>query len=296
MRIIKPVVVTVIILLTGCEKDNSERLFSSNEGFCIKIADSLVYKQSQIDFYDFSSHLIYLNNGNSFTFSNRGSFTVFADGIEIYSGQLFPLYSSFLPVGPVIRCPPLFYGDYIIPVEFIQLTDSLENTFEDPRKDTRIIEALRKYNQYREGLACEIISVQKLSSDKVRFEIRLVNNDSENLYLLDPDKMGINLFHYFTNGLILKNAYNTVFTHNITIARPEPWNTWEVDWLSVIKGKETKTISITYNSFKTLVPGQYTAIFVFPGLGRQVEREDLIQENGRIWLGDLHIKKAIIIK
>lgn len=283
----------ILLIIISCEKDDNDLNIGNQTGFSLHINDSIVYNSNQIDFYDFSSHLIYLKNGNSFSYSNRGVFKVLVNNSEIYTGQMFPGYSSYLPMGPVIHCAPTFYGDYIIPIGFNQFIDSVGDSNEDPRNDSRIIETLKKNNQYREGLSCEILSVQKISSNNVKINLQLTNNDSDNLLYLDPDKMGLGLFHYYTNGLLLQDLSNKTFMHQLTITQPDPWDTWENDWLSIITSNESKTISIIYDNFETITTGQFEAFFNFPGLGSQVDKEDLQQDNGRVWLGQLQMKKKI---
>jgi len=280
----------ILISLFSCEKNDND--LEITDGFSLAISDSLIYNSSQIDFYDFSSHLIYLKTGD-FTFSDFGGFSVYVDNEVIYTGQMFPLYSSYLPIGPVIRCVPTFYDDFIIPIDFFQVTDSEGNTNEDPRNDIRIIEALKKYNQYRQGLSFEILSLEKLSSNKLVLTVQITNHDSDVLLILDPEKMGIELFHYFTNGLTIVDSLNNSYTHKITPAQPNSYDSWDDDWFASIKGNETKTIAITYNDFESFPSGQYSARFVYPGMGSQIDREDLEQSNGRIWLGKLYINKSI---
>jgi hypothetical protein len=297
MRIINKYITAIIFLLSiSCEKDDNDFIIETQEGFFLEINDSIVYNSNHISFYDFSSHLIYLKGNNTFSFSNQGTFAVSVDSTEIYSGQMYPMYSSNLPVGPVIRCAPTFYSDYIIPIEFNQFIDSTGNSNEDPRNDSRIIDALKKQNQYRDGLSCEILSVEKISLNRVKINLNLTNNDFSSILYLDPDKMGIGLFHYFTNGLLLKDTLNETFTHQVSVTQPESLKTWSKDWLSSINAHDSKTLSIIYDNFEKIKSGQFEAKFNFPGLGYQVLQKDLIQDNGRIWLGDLSITKIIEIE
>lgn len=295
MRIIITLLVLVSFLTISCERNGTVL----SEGFCIKFDNGVVLGHNDIEYYDYSTHLIYLRNNNSFLeeINRVDTFTVYADGIEIYSGQTLPGYCSFLPSGPVIRTQPSFYGDYIISIEFIQIIDSLGNANPDPREDARIIEALQKYKQYHSGLSCEINSVQYSAQNNVTIELELRNKDIFSYYYLDPDKMGVNLFHYFTNGLyIIDFASRESFTHKIEIIHPEPWNTWEKDWLSLIKSNESKIITIRYDGFEIVSTGQYKATFTLPGLGCQINKEDIQQDNGRIWLGKLDISKNVMIE
>ena len=295
MRTINSFLFFIVFLTISCEKNNTDSL----DGFCIVSNNNVVLSHNDFEYYDYSSHLIYMKNNKSFAIDIEeiGRFTVYADGVEIYSGSTLTRASSFLPLGPVILTQPSCYGDYIIPIGFIQIFDSLGNVIPDPREDVRIIEALQKYDQYHSGLNCEINSVQYSSPNNVVIELQLNNNDSFDYYYLDPDKMGVNLFHYFTNGLFIRDFANKkVFTHKIEIIHPETWDTWKTEWLSLIKSNESKIITITYDSFEYVLSGQYKATFEFPGLSHQVGKDDIQQNNGKIWLGELNLTKDITIE
>ncbi len=299
MKTINFLLLMVSFFIISCEENETDQIAGSLDGFSIISNDKVVLHHNDIHYYDYSTHLIYLKKNNSFlqSLNETADFSVYADGVEIYSGQTLPGYSSFLPFGAVIRSQPSFYKDYIISIDFIQFRDSLGNVDPDLRKDPRIIEALKKYNQYHSGLDCDMVSVQYTSPDKLTIALQLSNNDTFNYYYLDPDKMGSNLFHYFTNGLIIWNFKNKKsFTNHIVHAKPEPWNSWDSDWLSLIKSNESKIITITYDSFDDIPSGQYEAFFEFPGLSYQIDKEDIARRDGRIWLGKLDVKKEITIE
>ncbi len=288
-----------VSLIIGCEKNEIDSIKGLTDGFCIVANEEVVLSHYDIEYYDYSTHLIYMKDNKSFAddIESIGKFKVFANREEIYNGQTLPRYSSFLPTGPVIHTHPSSLGGYIIPISFIQIIDTLGNFLPDSREDDRIIEALKKYNQFHAGLSCEIESVQYLSSNNVIVELTLKNNDSFNYYYLDPDKMGINLFHYFTNGLFIRDLTNhEAYTHKTEAIRPEPWNSWKNDWLSIIESNQSKTIILNYNNFEEVVPGKYKATFTYPGLSFQVEKKDVLQGNGQIWLGKLLMIKDITLE
>jgi hypothetical protein len=287
-------IVSAFILFSGFGCEELER--SGENRFSLVINDTLIYDSNSIDFYDLSAGLIYLKPGNTFTYSEGGTFSVKVGNEEIYTGNMHPLYYSTWPVGPVIYCSPNLYKDYIIEIGIGTLIDRDGNPIYDPRNDSRIIDALISNNQYKQGLTSEILSVEELSGNRIKITIKLKNMDGENLLILDPDKTGVNLFHYFTNGLTIKDSQNNSYSNNVTPETPEPWNTWENEWLSVIEGYGTKTFSIVYDDFDIIPPGAYTAQFSYPGLSVQVEREELYQLDGRIWLGDLNNTKSIVIQ
>jgi len=299
MRIKLAFLIIIFIGFIGCEKDEIDFNEDLPDGFCIVSNDEVVLNHFDIEYYDCSSHLIYLKDNKSFAddIESIGDFKVFANREEIYSGRTYSGFSSFFPSGPYIPTDPSFYGDYIVPIGFNQITDTLGNSLDDLRGDERIVQALKKYNQFHAGLSCEIKSIQYLSVNNVKVELLLKNNDSFNYYYLDPDKTGIGLFHYFTNGLFIR-AFNSFesYTHKIEIISADPWNLWKRDWLSIINGNESKTIIITYENFEVVEPGLYKATFEYPGLSFQIDKKDILQENGQIWLGKLNMVKEITIE
>lgn len=290
----------ITVLLTGCDKNETNFNEKFTDGFCIVVNDEVILNHNDINYYDYSTHLIYLKDNKSFAddIEGIGSFKVYANGDEIYSGQTQPAYSSFLPFGSVvINTHPSFFADYLIPISFIQIIDTLGNSLPDPRKDERIVESLNKYNQFHAGLSCEIKSVQYFSSNNVKVELLLKNNDFFNYLYLDPQKMGNGLFHSFTNGLFigdLENYYK--YSHKEQNILPEPLDSWSKDWLSIINANEIKTITIIYDNFDEVLSGQYKATFTFPGLSSQVDNKNIIQNDGQIWLGKLYMNKDIAIE
>lgn len=291
--------IVITIALISCKKSEFDFDGELTEGFCIVANDKVVLNHNDFEYYDYSTHLIYLKNSKSFVedIEGIGEFKVFADKKEIYAGQTVPGFHSFLPSGPIISTHPTGYGDYIIPIAFIQRIDTLGNVTPDLRADEKIIKALKRFNQFHAGLSCEIKSVQYLSTNDVNVTLILKNNDSFNYYYLDPEKMGINLFHYFTNGLFIKNfTSHETYTHDIEHTQPEPWNSWNSEWLSIINGNESKIITISYDNFEQIPSGEYKATFEYPGLRFQVAKNELVQNNGQIWLGEINTIKDITIE
>jgi hypothetical protein len=115
--------------------------------------------------------------------------------------------------------------------------------------------------------------------------------------IIDLDKTGPNLFHYFTNGLFIYDlTHNEVFSSNIQHQAPDPWNSWKIDWLSELKSGDSKEYTINYTINNPLNPGEYDTTFEFPGLAYQVTKDQLYQGNSRIWLGDISLNKRRTIQ
>lgn len=297
----KPIKALILIAIfsIGCNNDEELNIEDRlSEGFHIVIGDKVVIGPDDIDYYDYSTHLIYLKEPNKFSdnLKNYDGITVYADGDKIYNGNIYQQYSSYLPTGAILNYP-LYYGDYNLNIGFGPLYDSLGNPTVDPRDNARIVDALKRDNKFHEGLKSTIKSVEYASAGNVSVELELQNDDAFNYYYLDPDKMGNELFHYFTNGLSIIDFKNkTSYTNNIKPTKLEPRNIWKKEWLSLIESGETKTLSLTYGDFEEVPPGQFKATIKFPGLGGQVNRADLQQVNGRIWLGELELSRDVTIE
>jgi hypothetical protein len=266
----------------------------SPAGFHLRTGNVVVLENSEIDYYDFSAHLIYLKDNHTLLekLYFGASLKVFADSIFIYPVVQLPVASSWMPEGAIIWGMPFFYPDYLIAIDFM----SIGNTV-DMRGDSRIADVLKQNNQFHEGLNCTIESIDVSAENEVRIDLLLKNEDTFDYYYMDPLKMGTGLFHYYTNGLSFWDGENyRRYSHKIDVDRPETNKAWHMEWLSLIKSGEEIPVSIVYESFDTIPPGNFQASFEFPGLGRQISKNEIQQENGRIWLGEMQLTSDITIE
>ena len=304
-RAIAPLVL-LLFLAAGCEKDPSEAdLFPDSDleltdGFCLVAGDRVVLNHHGIEHYDYGSHLIYLKEGVSADelLDEEKSFKVYAGGEEIYTIFTQPGYSSSMASeGPIIWTHPTFQPDFILAISWIPTYRVLLGEMTDLREDPRIEDALQKYGQYFEGLSCEIISCNYSAPDEVMLRLKLTNRDEVNYYYLDPEKMGIGLFHYFTNGLTIWDPVGRdSYTNHTQPVEPRPWDSWDMEWMSLLEGGSSVTITLEYQGFDPVPPGNYKASFSFPGLGSQVERSQVAQQYGQLWLGDLNLHAEVVVE
>ena len=281
-----------LLFLLGCKNDNILNDTSTDNtntsDFWIQVQQTVI-PNLDIDYYDFSTHTVYFKTAQLlFEDSYTGSFTVNVGDTEIYTGTIHPMYLNSLPTGAYID--PMFFmlskNQYALTINF---RDVGNPDIEDLRSDSRIVGALKSDGKYHAGLQVEVQAIRFLSNDKVSFDFQLSNPDTFNYLYLDVNKMGIALFHYFTNGLTLYDGENhQTYTHQISVVKPDPWNYWKREWLSVIRSGESKQFTITYDQFNSMPTGSYQASFSFPGLPfYEVEKKDVIQSDGRIWLGQI---------
>jgi hypothetical protein len=277
--------ITILLTLTSCEKYDSR----TGPDVFFKIGRGKEFKFDDIQLYDSSTHILYLKEENNvLTELLSDSFSFLDKGDTIYAGIFVPGYSSFIPTGPMIPSPSM-YGNHALRIEV-----GIDKK-PDVRNCSRIIELLKEYNLLHSGLSGTVDFVEIIGT-QLSFGFTIVNYDLTDLLIIDLTKTGLNLFHYFTNGLCLRDQnHNEVFSSNIVHQKPEPWNSWKSEWLSTLKQGDSKSFTINYTIETPINPGEYFVLFEFPGLAYQVSKDQLFQGNNRIWLGDITLRRKIAI-
>jgi hypothetical protein len=277
----------IILTLTACES-----VFNNPDDYLFKTDDGLEYKYSDFELYDSSTRIFYLRtNHPEFKNDKSSGFSLLTNGEEIYKGVFWPAFSSSLPSGPYISSFSSFYPDYTIRIEHM----TIDNEPNDPRNDPRIISALKEHNLLHSGLSVTINSINIVGT-QLTFKFTVTNQDESDLLILDPDKTGPNLFHYFTNGLSLRKlTYEEVFSSQITPFTPTPFDSWSASWLSKLNAGDSREFTINYPINSPINPGYYNASFEFPGLTHGVTKDQLYHDNARIWIGNIFLTGEVII-
>ena len=274
----------IMSLLTSCEKP----VELTDRQVFLKVGEEYVFRFDDIALYDSSTHIIYLKNAQSgFDELLEGKFAFFDKGDTLYSGSIVPGYLSSIPTGPFIFSPPHMYGDYALRI--------LLWSGNDVRNNQRFIEVLKDHYLLHSGLSGKVDFVE-INNSQLTFRFTITNHDISELRILDIGKTGPALFHYFTNGVYLRDQdTHIVFSSTIAHQQAEPWNSWQPGWLSTLKTGESMSFTINYPIETPISSGDYNLSFEFPGLASQVSRDELVQGTGRIWLGDITMKSKITI-
>lgn len=273
-----------LLISTACKKIDRDVFF--------KLGSGQEYSIGDIELYDTSTHILYFKKDqdyfkkmfeNSFAFMNKGEI--------IYQGSFNPGYSSSMPNGPFILSPSM-YGTYTLKIDYWT-----NPNYPDVRNDPTLINILNQNNLLHSGLKISANSIH-IEGSQLTFKFTVTNHDQTDLMIIDPDKTGTNLFHYFTNGLYIKDlSHNEVFSSNIQPQTPDPWNSWKIDWLSELKSGDSKEFTLIYTIENPIGSGEYETSFGYPGLGigGHISKEQLYQGNSRIWLGKISSKKSLTI-
>ena len=279
--------IVFVLLFTSCEKTS----YNADYDVLLKTESGFMFKYSDFELYDSSSHIFYFKNSHpEIKTTSNDKFSILADGQIVYQGYFLAPYSSFIPSGPFVFSYFKFGPDH-----FFEIEAWFPNNLKDSRNDPRIINALKQYGLLHSGLKVTIDNI-KNSGSQLIFKFTVTNSDLSDLLILDPDRSGVNLFHYFTNGLSMYDSdRNLVFESNIEFSAPESFMDWSLDWLSVLKSGESRQFTINYTPGSKINPGEYHASFEFPGLYFQIPKEQLYQNGKRIWLGDIQVNRKIKI-
>jgi hypothetical protein len=288
------------LLFPSCEKEPEN--YGNGERKGDEIGSDVFFKYGRrgdelkfndFELYDSSTCIFYLKEEFD-EFSEplkgpKGTFCFLNNGHIIYSGTFFPAYASYIPSGPFIMTSPNFYGNSGFRME-IWINDG-----PDVRNCPEIIEVLNEHGLLHSGLAGRVDSIVA-KSNQLTFGFTIINHDVTDLLIIDLNKTGPGLFHYFTNGLYLRDQdHNNVFSSTIPSQKPEPWNSWTPDWLTLLQSGDSASYVIDYPMENQIAPGEYNLLFEFPGLHFQVSKDQLFQGEARIWIGDITLRGKITI-
>ena len=247
-----------------------------------------------IQFYDFSSHCIYLKGDKSQFFENDTGryllftpfrvsqpFIVVANKERCYIGSFHSLMLSTAPRGPYMD--EFDIGCY--PRDVMHISKGWIDTV-DIRSDSRIKNVLISLGLYHGGISVDLKSVniiENADTSTVEYIFRIANIDHDNLYVIDPDRMGVDLFHYFTNGIVFRGDGIQFQSMYKKVATPS--TSWDAAWFTEISVNSSIERTVRLRGYPKLLPGKYRCDFTFSD--PKVEKENRYLSGGRIWLGSV---------
>jgi hypothetical protein len=247
-----------------------------------------------IDYYDFSTHYIYLNIDKASLFDEgqdkymSSAFIVVADGERCYLGHFHSIVMSWMPPTPVISYDPEFgfYPDDIIYIQNYSIDGA-----DDPRDDPRIEEALSRVGKLRHGISVMLEEVNIDDRDGltvVSYTFTITNEGDETLYLFDPDRVGAERFHYYTGGLYLSGADFFFVVLSDYDTTKEQFSYDEIDplWYTKLKSHESVKRTVDFECDTVVPDGVYSAYLVYT-CPSYIEKNDRSLKDGRLWLGSV---------
>jgi hypothetical protein len=298
-------ILVFLITITGCYSDEfSDRLFSwgseiniyiVKEGQVGRTSTDIDLKklelertpwisQHEIYFYDWSGHIFYLKETKEKAKYAGRYFLVKENDDPLFLGYFFPPYmSSMSPYPAIIATDSYFFpGDVVAIGGF----GGYNNAAMDGNTDFK--KALIRAGLFRGGINVELTGLKKKNTTTVEYSFRVTNIDHDCIYILDPDKMGIARFHYYTNGVSFTKGTTYYFPDNLNNT---PSDKILTDWYYRLMPGRSITRTVELGGFKTLPSGTVSCTFSFPG--SSLKSGEWKMKDGWIWLGDYYIRKEI---
>jgi hypothetical protein len=314
--------VVFLVCVSGCSKEVNPLAAKDNSGFAIYLLNNQSLKYSDVKgkevaslklkgkpllnsddivMYDFSSHVIFLKGERAFFFGDQKvldnslvntPFVVTAYGKPCYVGSFTSPTSSLL-----YDCPSIDITGFLYPSDVMCISPGV-STEVDLREDERVKGALISEGKYRGGLSVKLSDVSVVNGDTatVEYKLTFTNNDGNDLYILDPDKTGPGLFHYFTSGPNLYNKntgkyYSPVYQ---IVTAPDSYNSFDKEWFTVISAGKSISRTITFKGYEPFSAGVYSVTMNYAN-PMQISVLNRKIDGGRVWMGRVICKSGDLV-
>lgn len=306
-------ILALFVLISGCNRDKTPTSPVGESSFAISLLqdqslglqqvidkpvntllldNQALITQNDIAFYDYSAHCIYLKKTKAEILTGKidinnilvQPFVVQAMEKQLYLGSFVSLASSLMPCTPFIDPSSLNY----FPDDIIHIAKSWPDDV-DVRYQTEIEQSLKMLNKLHYGLAVSLSDIQIVNNTDtaaVQYSFTLKNNDSDALYVLDPDKMGSDLFHYFTNGIDFQGDDCYYYSEFKQIERPEPYDSWQADWFTLLAPGQAMERTLLLKGYPHIPAGVYSCNFRFSNPTR-IAKQQRYTATGRYWIGGI---------
>jgi len=332
---LKPINIVMIVMLImstgiGCQQNNDSPSYM-NDQFSIYLLkdENITSEQFQqlnlselelktepwlsiedIEFYDFSTHYIYLKEDKASLFerdpdafptgSSSKFFVVVAQGEISYLGEILsPVSSSGHMVPYILEGFPIGMSPYPSDIiHIIRYPMYMGSYDEDVRTDENIKDALVQAGKFQAGLNVELKNVEitgEPGTQIISYTIAVTNEGDEDLYVPDPDKMGIDLFHFYSRGVTLVPQDG-----GLSILATDPPGTpasdnWNLEWYTKIQGGESLLRTVVMPCSTTVAESSYLCYFRYSGPQIyfdnsdpiMIERDERTLDSGRLFMGEV---------
>jgi hypothetical protein len=266
----------------------------------LELAGNPWLTSDDIDFYDWSSHCVYLKKGKGsffpayqffYHFPNSWTdrpYVVVLNNRRCYVGYFLTQSSIHQYAFPFIDILDVgMYPEDIIHSQWVFLFG------EDARNNADVKMSLMENRLFHAGLDVQIDSLWISNADTatVQYKISIVNHDVDNLYVLDPDKTGGGLFHCYNNGPVFKSR-TTVVMYEARYKEahcPDSSTYWTPNWFTLVESGKSIHRTIRLKGYPYIPKGDYLCEMTYGG-PVFIKKEQRTSAEGRYWLGDARTK------
>ncbi len=304
----KLIFICLVLLLVSCSDDLSSdyRRINSNiniylvkEGQLeihdsepdlktLKLERTPWVKDSEIEFYDWSAHAFYLNREKAKSDLGMRHFVVTSGEKRLFVGVFFPMYLSSIPSMPSI----LPNDGYFAPKDVIQFNRFGHYYPVDLDDKTEFKAELIDAGLLRDGIEVELTKIKKINSTTLEYTYSVVNHDFETIYILDSDKMHADRFHYYTNGINIRQDDKHYWSQNLETTASEEI---EAGWYYKLLPGKSISRTVVMDGYESIPNEKVMATFRFPGSVLKKTGE-WKKRDGRIWLGTYMVEKEITLR
>ena len=248
-----------------------------------------------IDFYDWSSHCIYLKQDKRYFFPGFQYLYRFpaswTDRPYIVVADKVPCYSGYFLTDATVTLYPAPYTGAVEVGAFPEDIVTSEWPFlfhSDPRDNRFAKEVLIQSGLYRAGLDLFLdttesaIKIMNGDTTTIEYTVHIRNGDRDGLYVFDPGKMSSEVFHYYNNGPDFVNP-NSYESYSSQYKKTEAPSAWDRSWYTLLKSGQSLVRTIQLRGYPFIPPGTYLVQWSYaaPRPERNVREDSL----GRYWIG-----------
>jgi len=245
-------------------------------------------KHADIEFYDWSSHIFYLNNEKERAKYSGKYFLVKADNEPLFLGYFIsPLSSSMLYFPSILAWDNMF-----LPNDVAKIGGFGNFHKKDMDSNVKFKKSMENAGLLKKGIEVDLIDLKRKNSTTLKYSFKVTNLDTESIYILDPDKMGSSRFHYYTNGVNIQKDSKYFWPNDFDSTPSDKIN---LSWYHKLAPGSSVTRTVSQNGYTNLPTGEVKASFVFPGASLKKSGE-WRKSDGRIWLGEFWVEKELIIE
>lgn len=259
--------------------------------------------ETDIRFYDFSSHCIYLKTSKRdfFDYYDIGRFGPFMEepfvvvtgGIRCYIGSIQNSSGLILPF------PPGPYMDeldvWYFPEDVMHISRAWRAEV-DLRSMVPIHDALTTLGLLHGGLHLSLDAVSVIENTDtatVQYTYTITNQDQDDLWILDPDRIGNGLFRFFSGGPHFRGASDYYFAVYMDVIMPDSFNSWQPEWFTRIGAGQSLQRTVQQRGYPSIPTGSYDCFLVFHN-PTKIAREDRVVSGARYWLGDIRSAELVV--
>jgi hypothetical protein len=270
----------------------------------LKLAANPWLSDKDIRFYDWSSHCIYLKTDKTYFIPGwqKGErfnvfpaewadkpFIVVANSKKCYMGYFFRIeLSEDFRIAPMIADVG-FNSRYPQDVLYI---DWRWLYHDYPQNNPDVKKALIESGLHHGGISVTfdttdvntLCMIDNADTSTISYTFTITNNDEDDLYTIDPDKTGSDLFHWFTNGITFQNITTRKIYEPRWRKHASP-NDWSPEWFTKIKSGQSIKRTVILKGYPYFPTGEYLFQFNYNGQISSMEKDVRELTDGRYWLG-----------